>query len=62
VTFQLVLTKADRAKPPALARKRAEAEVLFRAHPAAHPDVIVTSSQAGLGIPELRAAIAGLLA
>jgi len=62
VTFQLVLTKADGAKPPALARKRAEAEALFRAHPAAHPDVIVTSRQAGLGIPELRAAIAGLLA
>ena len=60
VTYQLVLTKIDDVKPPALARKQAEAVALARAHPAAHPDVIATSATSGAGIPELRAALAGL--
>lgn len=60
VTFQLVLTKADALKPPALARKLAETERLARAHAAAHPEVIATSSETGAGIAELRAALAGL--
>jgi GTP-binding protein len=34
---------------------------LARAHPAAHPDVAVTSSESGEGIAELRAAIAALV-
>jgi GTP-binding protein len=58
VTFQLVLTKADGVKPPALERKVAEVNALSRRHPAAHPDVVVTSSETGQGIAELRAAIA----
>jgi GTP-binding protein len=62
VPFQLVLTKADGVKPPALVRKRDEALRLSREHPAAHPEPIDTSSETGLGIPELRAAIAGLVA
>ena len=49
VTFQLVLTKADGVKPAALERKLAEAQALARAHPAAHPDVVVTSSETGRG-------------
>ena len=62
VTFQLVLTKADGVKPPALARKRAEVQALARAHPAAYPEVVVTSSETGEGIPELRAEIAAVAA
>lgn len=62
VAFQLVLTKIDALKPPALARKCAEAEKLARAHPAAHPEVLPTSSETGAGIPELRAALAALAA
>jgi GTP-binding protein len=58
VTFQLVLTKADGVKPDALARKLAEVNALARRHPAAHPDVVVTSSETGQGIEALRAAIA----
>jgi GTP-binding protein len=61
VTFQLVLTKADGVKPPVLERKLAEAKALARAHAAAHPDVLVTSSETGQGIEELREAIAGLI-
>jgi GTP-binding protein len=60
VAFQLVLTKADAVKPPTLARKQAEIERLARAHPAAHPQVLVTSSETGLGMPELRSALATL--
>ncbi len=60
VTFQLVLTKADAVKPEALARKLAEVTALARRHAAAYPEVVVTSSETGQGIAELRAAIAGL--
>jgi GTP-binding protein len=60
VAFQLVLTKTDAVKPAALARKLDEAGRLARAHPAAHPDVLPTSSETGAGIAELRAALAGL--
>jgi GTP-binding protein len=60
VTFQLVLTKVDGVRPQELARKRGEALALSRAHSAAHPDVLCTSSDSGEGIPELRAAIAEL--
>ncbi len=62
VTFQIVLTKADSLKPPALERKAAEAAQLARAHPAAVHAVIATSSETGQGVPELRAEIAGLAA
>ncbi len=61
VTFQLVLTKADGVKPEALARKLEEARRLARAHAAAHPDVVVTSSESGEGVAALRAAIAALV-
>jgi GTP-binding protein len=60
VAFQIVLTKTDAVKPGALTRKIEEAARLARAHPAAHPDVLPTSSETGAGIPELRAALAGL--
>jgi GTP-binding protein len=60
VTRQRVRTKPEEGKPVALARKPDEAASLARAHPAAHPDVVVTSSESGEGIEALRAAIATL--
>ena len=60
VTYQLVLTKTDAVKPAALARKQAEIGELARKHPAAYPVVLVTSSETGAGIPELRASLAEL--
>jgi GTP-binding protein len=60
VTFQIVLTKADGLKPPALARKHAAVAGVVRAHAAAYPDLCVTSSVDGIGIAELRATLAGL--
>ena len=60
VTFQIVLTKIDALGPTALARKLEEVRHLARAHPAAHPEVMPTSSETGAGIAELRAALAAL--
>ena len=60
VGFQIVLTKADDAKPFWLVKRREEAEALARGHTAGHPLVIVTSAETGQGIPELRAEIAAL--
>ena len=62
VTFQIVLTKTDAVKPAALAAKQAAVVALARAHPAAHPDVLPTSSETGAGIPELRAVLAETIA
>ena len=45
-----------------LEQRRQEAERLARSHTAGHPLVIVTSSETGLGIPELRAEMAALAA
>ncbi|HTI79006.1 MAG TPA: ribosome biogenesis GTP-binding protein YihA/YsxC [Acetobacteraceae bacterium] len=60
VTFQLVLTKGDGVKPDALERKQAAVAALARQHAAAHPEVMVTSSETGEGIELLRAEIAAL--
>jgi len=62
VSFQIVLTKTDRLKPPALAARQAEAEALARDHTAGHPLVLATSSERGDGIPLLRAELAALAA
>ena len=62
VTYQVVLTKADKIKPHELeAVTEATAKALAK-HPAAFPHVIVTSAEKGLGVDELRATIAGILA
>jgi len=61
VSYQIVLTKADRVSAAELAeRKTAVARALSR-RPAAFPDILATSSESGIGIPELRAAIVRLL-
>lgn len=60
VSYQLVLTKADGTKPAALARKEAEARALARRHAAAHPDVVTTSAETGVGLEALRAALAAV--
>lgn len=58
VAFQIVLTKADDVPPAQLAKRLAEVEGLARRHTAGHPVVMVTSSETGQGIPELRAELA----
>ena len=60
VPFQIVLTKADDTPSARLAKRQQEAELLVAKQAAAHPLVITTSSEKGLGIPELRAELASL--
>lgn len=62
VSYQVILTKGD-------ALKKSEQEAMIEAtaakikrRPAAFPEVLLTSSEKGLGIPEFRAAIARALA
>lgn len=57
VSYRLVLTKTDKIKASDLAAVQAATEVEARKHPAAHPQVIATSSEKGMGIAELRAAV-----
>ena len=57
VSYRMILTKADKIKASDLeAVTQATAEEA-RKRPAAHPEIIATSSEKGMGIPELRAAV-----
>ena len=60
VSYQIVLTKADKAGAASVTEVFAAVEKIIAKRPAAHPEIAVTSSETGLGIPELRAAIAAL--
>ncbi len=62
VSYQIVLTKADKPKASELATVVARTAAAIAKRPAAHPRLIVTSSVDGTGLPELRAEIARLLA
>jgi GTP-binding protein len=62
VTFQLVLTKADALGQAPLAARIETLARVARAHTAAHPDVLATSSRTGAGIAGLRAELAPLAA
>lgn len=57
VGYRLVLTKADKIKASELEKVLADTQAEARKHPAAFPEVHVTSSEKGMGIAELRAAI-----
>lgn len=60
VTYQLVLTKADKVKPTEVAALSKAISAAIAKRPAAHPEIVVTSSETGLGIEVLRAEIAAL--
>jgi GTP-binding protein len=62
VSYQIVLTKTDEVKGPELAKRLDETRAALARRPAAHPEILATSSRTGAGIPELRAAVAQLLA
>jgi GTP-binding protein len=61
VSYQVVLTKADQVKAAELEQRIADVKAALLKHPAAFPDVLVTSSRTGAGMPELRAAMVRLL-
>ena len=60
VTFQVVLTKADKVKEKEREKVLDQVRGALSKHPAAFPELIVTSSEKGRGIPELRAIITTL--
>ncbi len=61
VSYQIVVTKADRVEPPELAAAVAAIETALGSRAAAFPHVLVTSARSGAGIVDLRAAIVRLL-
>jgi GTP-binding protein len=60
VSYQGVLTKADKPKTSELAAIESKVAAELAKRPAAYPQLIATSARTGAGIPELRAAIAAL--
>ena len=60
VSFQAVLTKADKVEPDELALLLKSLSKELAGHVAAYPDIAVTSAYDGTGIPELRAGLAAL--
>jgi GTP-binding protein len=60
VSYQAVLTKADKPKRSELDAVIAKTQAELAKHPAAYPQILVTSARTGSGIPELRAAVAML--
>jgi GTP-binding protein len=60
VSYQVVLTKIDKIKPPELAAVLRRTAAELGRHAAAFPALLATSAQTGAGIAELRAQIAQL--
>lgn len=62
VSYQVVLTKLDALKQAEIEPRLEGIRQGLARRPAAYPEIIATSSEKGIGIPELRASIARLLA
>jgi len=60
VTFQVVMTKSDKVKEVERAKIMDQVRAALVKHPAAFPELVITSSEKGWGIETLRAIIAGL--
>ena len=60
VTFQVVMTKADKVNRETREANIAQVKAALGKHPAAYPEIIVTSSEKGEGVETLRAIIATL--
>lgn len=54
VSYRIVLTKSDKLKDKALADTAAKLAEQAKRHAAAHPEILTTSSETGLGVDELR--------
>ena len=61
VSYQVILTKSDAITAVELAARITEVEAALAKRPGAFPGVLVTSAHEGIGMEELRAAIARLL-
>jgi GTP-binding protein len=61
LSYQIVMTKADEMKPDELEIARARLAIQLERRPAAHPEIIITSSRKGIGIDRLRAELAAVV-
>lgn len=61
VSYQIILTKADKLKKGQLEKVVLQTQDALTKRPAAFPEIIATSSEKGLGVDEVRAAIASLV-
>jgi GTP-binding protein len=61
VSYQIILTKADKLKKGQLEKVVLQTLDALTKRPAAFPEIIATSSEKGLGVDEVRAAIASLV-
>jgi GTP-binding protein len=61
VTFQVVMTKADKVSKAEADANIAQTKAALAKHPAAYSEIVVTSSEKGDGIETLRAIIATLV-
>lgn len=61
VTFQAVITKADKPRAGELEKALERTRAVLAKHPAAYPEIIVTSSEKGDGIATLRSIIATMV-
>ena len=57
VSYRVVMTKADKVKQEELDITAEKVAAIAKKHPAAHPDLILTSSEKKQGIDELRLAV-----
>ncbi|MEZ5831322.1 MAG: ribosome biogenesis GTP-binding protein YihA/YsxC [Dongiaceae bacterium] len=62
LSYQVVLTKADRLKPAELEKMRARLAARLSKRPACHPEIPVTSAEDGTGVAELRQELASFAA
>lgn len=60
VTFQAVLTKIDKPGQDALDRAVEQTRAALARHPAAYPEIVLTSAERKQGLETLRAIIAGI--
>ena len=60
VPFMAVLTKADKLRPAERDKNLGQVREVLRRHPAAYPEMLLTSAETGLGIAALRHEIASL--
>ncbi len=61
VSYQIVLTKADKIKASGLPALISDTLAKLAKHPAAYPEILATSSEKGEGIEEMRGALLRVL-
>lgn len=60
VNYRIVFTKVDKSSPAALTETTEKTKSVLKKHPAAYPDILMTSSETSAGIETLRAVISGI--